>query len=384
MVKINADRAAVLRAALAAELVRDGSLHTPAWRAAFERVPRHVFLRRFFRTMPDGRHEAVNQNRPDWLELVYQDQAWATQLDGDDTVWDRAAASGPVRGTPTCSSTMPSLMARMLEALNIDDGHRVLEVGTGTGYNAALLAERLGSNAVTSVDVDAGLVAGAQAALAEAGCAPIVDAVDGTAGYPARAPYDRLLATCSVAHIPTAWLVQVRPGGEVLTYLYRELGGNLPVRLTIADDGSANGCFLTDQGYFMPARSHRGIDPTLRLAEAIHETGRTTPTAIRLDGPALFLAALLAPGVGRLDFHPAGGEPQTWLFHTDGSWACHNTEAMTVEQAGPTTLWDAVEQAYTLWTELDGPEHNRFGLTITPDGAHLLWLDSPQHKVAVL
>jgi methyltransferase of ATP-grasp peptide maturase system len=366
------------------QLAREGALHTPAWRSAFEQVPRHTFLPSFFRTTSDGRHEAIGHDHPDWLRFTYQDQAWATQLDGDDTAWDRAVASGPIHGIPTCSSTMPSLMALMLEELNLDNGHRVLEIGTGTGYNAALLAERLGSDAVTTVDVDAGLVAAAKAALAEAGYAPIVDAVDGTTGYPTRAPYDRLLATCSVAHIPTAWLAQVRPGGIILTYLYRELGGNLPVRLTVADDGSASGQFLTDWGYFMPARSHRGIDPILRLAEVVHEAGQTKPTMATLDGPALFLVALLTPGIVRLDFQPTGGEPQTWIFHIDGSWACYNSESLTVEQAGPTRLWDAVQRAYTTWTELDGPARNRFGLTISPSGAHLLWLDSPQHEVAVL
>jgi protein-L-isoaspartate(D-aspartate) O-methyltransferase len=343
-----------------------------------------VFLPRFFRTTPDGRHEAINQDNPDWLRLIYQDDAWATQLDGDDKAWDHAIASGPVHGTPTCSSTMPSLMALMLERLNLHDGHRVLEIGTGTGYNAALLAERLGSSSIASVDVDAGLVARAEAALADAGYHPVVDTVDGTTGYPARAPYDRLLATCSVAHVPSAWLAQVRPGGVILTYLYRELGGNIPVRLTVADDGSASGHFLTDWGYFMPARSHCGADPTLRLAEVVQETGQTMPTALTLDGPALFLAALLTPDIVRLDFHPTGGEPETWLFHTDGSWACHNTESMTVEQDGPTRLWEAVERAYSLWTELDGPGRDRFGLTVTPNGVHVLWLDSPQHRVVVL
>jgi protein-L-isoaspartate(D-aspartate) O-methyltransferase len=154
--------------------------------------------------------------------------------------------------------------------------------------------------------------------------------------------------------------------------------------LTVADDGSATGHFLTDWGYFMPARSHRGTDPTLRLAEVVQETGHTTPTTLTFDGPALFLAALLTPGIVRLDFQPTGREPQTWLFHTDGSWACYNTESMTVEQDGPIRLWEVVERAYTLWTELDRPGRNRFGLTVTPNGVHVLWLDSPQHRVVVL
>jgi protein-L-isoaspartate O-methyltransferase len=79
---------------------------------------------------------------------------------------------------------MPSLMAQMLEALDVRDEHRVLEIGTGTGYNAALLCHRLGSNNVVSIDIDATLVAVAKNRLAALGHHPTLVVGDGTAGLP--------------------------------------------------------------------------------------------------------------------------------------------------------------------------------------------------------
>jgi protein-L-isoaspartate O-methyltransferase len=89
-------------------------------------------------------------------------------------------------------------MARVLEDLELADGMRVLEVGTGTGYNAALLSHRLGAQHVHSVDIHPCLIAAARNRLANLGYHPRLAAVDGTAGWPDHAPYDRIIATCSV------------------------------------------------------------------------------------------------------------------------------------------------------------------------------------------
>ena len=77
---------------------------------------------------------------------------------------------------------MPSLMARMLEALDVRDGHRVLEIGTGTGYNAALLCHRLGACNVVSIDIDPTLIVATRKRLAGLGHHPTLVVGDGTAG----------------------------------------------------------------------------------------------------------------------------------------------------------------------------------------------------------
>lgn len=115
-------------------------------------MPRHVFTPEFYRPVSEDdyiRFVAVPPHSTGFLDAVYCDDVLVTQLDGDDQRWQQALVE-PVTGTPTSSSSQPSLIARMLEALDVQDGHRVLEVGTGNGYHAALLCHRLGEGRVVN------------------------------------------------------------------------------------------------------------------------------------------------------------------------------------------------------------------------------------------
>jgi protein-L-isoaspartate(D-aspartate) O-methyltransferase len=106
----------------------------------------------------------------------------------------------------------------MLDQLDAQPGERVLELGAGTGYNAALLAHLVGeSGHVTTLDVDDDLVEGARAHLAAAGITN-AEAVtrDGALGYAEGAPYDRIIATVGAHGVPHAWLQQLAPGGRLL------------------------------------------------------------------------------------------------------------------------------------------------------------------------
>lgn len=199
--------AARLRSRLVRALVRNGTLTDPTWRDAFLTVPRHVFLPRYFHQR-SGRWEAVDAGDEDWLTQIYADRVLVTQLDGDSSRWEAARVNGPVRGAPTCSSSMPTIMAVMLEALQVKENHRILEVGTGTGYNAALLCVRQGDHLVSTIDIDESLAGPAQRHLAECGLHPTCAVMDGVNGFPQSAPYDRILCTCAVPRIPLAWLDQ--------------------------------------------------------------------------------------------------------------------------------------------------------------------------------
>src|SRR5881227_2981162 len=106
-------------------MLRDGALTDPRWIEAFRRVPRHTFVPKFF-TPDTGGWAAIARGDGGWLARVYSDHVLVTQLDDDPSAWDRARRDGPVRGMPTCSSSMPTIMAIMLEELRTGFGHRLL------------------------------------------------------------------------------------------------------------------------------------------------------------------------------------------------------------------------------------------------------------------
>lgn len=149
-----------------------------------------------------------------WLDGIYADETLITQLDGR-TRADDIDGDSTVVGSATSSSTLPSLVLRMWQQLEVASGHRVLEVGTGTGRSTALGAHRLGGDRLTSIEYDPAVGRAAASALAAAGYAPRLVIGDGLRGDPdaSTGAHDRLIATCSVRYVPMAWLHQA-PAAE--------------------------------------------------------------------------------------------------------------------------------------------------------------------------
>src|SRR5262245_16043948 len=129
-------------------MIAEGALWSPRLIAAFRATPRHRFLDRVFQYLRKSnrwREVITRDPGPEELDLLYSDRALITHLSPQRAAEPRA---------PISSSSQPSLMAQMLEDLQPQPGHRTLEIGAGTGYNAALLACLVGPGNVTSVDVD--------------------------------------------------------------------------------------------------------------------------------------------------------------------------------------------------------------------------------------
>ncbi|MGQ0839644.1 methyltransferase domain-containing protein [Actinokineospora sp.] len=181
-------------AALVAALIEGGHLRSREWMKAFAATPRHLFTPEVITVTPLGYRTLSAADpgvRQEWLSAVYSDESLVTQ-DKPHAAGYLLPAGQPLR-VPTSSSTMPSLMARMLEVLDIGDDMRVLEVGTGTGYNAALLSHRLGDRQVVSIDIDPYLVDLAAQPLAHLAHTPTLLAGDGVYGAAEHGPYDRII-----------------------------------------------------------------------------------------------------------------------------------------------------------------------------------------------
>jgi len=373
-----------LRETMVDGLVSAGRLHSPSWIDAFARVPRHPFVREFFRQTQDlSGWEPVSATDPGAMAMIYSDTTWVTQLDNDPDRWHAARSSGePAHGTPSSSSTAPGLMAAMLEALEVRDEHRMLEIGTGSGYTAALLSNRLTSSLVASVEVDPVVAETARTALRACGFDPTVAVADGAAGHAAGGPYDRLIATCSVPDIPAAWIAQVRQDGMILASLHRDLGGGPLVLLRVDGPGHAEGRFLPTYGSFMSVRTSPPPNPAARLATALatEPAGAAARAAVIpaevLDSKDFgMIAALRLPGVASIGFDPDTG-PQRWLLADDGSWARFDELTGTVFQHGARRLWDEVEDVHDQWVQLGRPARGRIGLTVTDIGEHRFWVDN--------
>lgn len=353
-----------------ADLLRGrGDIRSPEWHRAVSGVPRHLFVPHVYQQDDSGAW--IEWDTKDHLDRAYAPTTLVTALD------DRRGYSEPVS-----SSTNPELMARMLETLDVRDSDRVLEIGTGTGYNAALLAHRLGDDRVFSVDVDPELIALARKRLAAAGYQPTVVAADGEAGLPEHAPFDRIIATCSVPAVPSAWAEQLAPGGSILVDLKLAISAGNLVHLHLGDDGTLNGRFVTRQASFMAMRhlNDRPV-PVPRVSMADGERSRLTDAPARpwTEPVVWFLAQLRGLPRGMVFgvlLDPETREPTAaTLASPDGSWARVSLADHTVAETGATSLWEPIEQTYRWWIDAGRPGWDRLGLTVDADGRNTVWLD---------
>jgi protein-L-isoaspartate(D-aspartate) O-methyltransferase len=257
-----AGTAARLRAEMVALLRERGSVSDPGVIAALETVPRHVFV-------PGSE-----------LAEAYGDQAIATHFRD---------------GVPTSSASQPTIVAIMLQQLRAPAGGAILEIGAGTGYNAALLATLVGpSGRVVTVDIDPAVAVEARAHLSEAGIGnALVVCGDGAMGRAGGGPYHGIIVTAGVADLAPAWIAQLRPGGRLVAPLSIR-GVPQSVALTLAGDGHLRSVAVCD-AMFMP------------LVGAMASTDRSQPVpgrdGVRVHAPAgtgvdtgQIAAALDAPG----------------------------------------------------------------------------------------
>jgi protein-L-isoaspartate(D-aspartate) O-methyltransferase len=344
------------------DLIRqDGVRLTPELAEAFGSVPRELFV-------PEGFHRRnggwVTPGDPDFLATVYRNDVLITKLNGD---------------VPISSSSQPSLMAIMLSALELRPGIRVLEIGAGTGYNAALMAA-LGTT-VTSVDVQEDVAARARAALARAGAAGVrVVAGDGYLGDPG-ATYDRIIVTVGIAGLSPHWFEQLAPDGLAIAPV--EHAGHHPV-LAVRPGDPVTAAVVCSSGFMSAAgplgARHAGSHP--RSAGTLPELA---PAAPARWSPPLDTSAYrdLWYAAGAWDRQATLATPADWdqahlvlLDGAGGSGAAVLPDG-SVAAGGPEA--DRCAAAATAlidrWLELDRPSMRdwRVGLALDGDPSAPIW-----------
>ena len=259
--------ASALRQVLVDELKSKGHINTSRVEAAFRAVPRHLFV----------------PGTP--LEEVYSDRVIPTKrLDGQ----------------VVSSSSQPAIMAIMLEQLGLEPGHKVLEIGAGTGYNAALIAHIVGETGrVVTVDIDEDIVASAREHLAAANFKEVqVVCADGGYGYADAALYDRIILTVGAPDLAPAWQEQLKPGGRLVLPLAIRGDQQLSVAFERTDEHLAS--LSVKACGFMMLRGVSAAAPT----ETKIQIGRE---------PGLFLDVAEAHSID-------AGKVYEWLMGTHADW----------------------------------------------------------------
>ncbi|MFJ6697552.1 methyltransferase domain-containing protein [Streptomyces sp. NPDC091272] len=365
------------------------------WEPSFRAVPRAGFLPELMWPFDMETQRSVPVLRS------ADPEAWLRYADSDVPVvtqWDDGKHSGTSPGrVATSSASMPSVVLRMLQDLAVEPGSRVLEIGTGTGWNAGLLAHRLGAGKVFSVEVDGAVAHRARAALKDAELPVTVVHGDGYLGLPEQAPFHRITATAGLRQIPVAWLRQCTAGAIVVApwgthYSNRDA----LLRLVVESGEYASGHFgapvefMKLRGQRMPEVVHRdyltgpvtdGDESGSELTEEefVGKQGSRWSTlqfALGLKVPDCFQSV-----------EPRARDSRVVRLYELGegrSWACaqfRDGRRTRVWQDGPRRLWDEVETAYRWWIDRGEPDHTRFGLTVTTEG-QFAWLDTPDSLLA--
>lgn len=366
------------RMQLVETLGHEGVIHTPAVRDAFLSVPREQFIERWYER--DGRTWNLCEKSgamEEWLNRIYQDDALITAINQHQL--------------PVSSSSQPSIMASMLEALDLHQGMRVLEIGTGTGYNAALMGKLVGeSGQVISIDIDVHLIEQAKQHLHDGGIRNVrVLAGDGLFGVEDDAPYDRIIATGGSSFLPSAWYEQLAPGGKLLLPLQGSLQESGLLLIEKEDEKRGNGIFLSTPVFFMSLYTVlQELRPYASMPPELMRQSVTGAILVRADDPLLpalqestfkwFLQWFWSlEGEVRMSpmRSPDGKEEllrmydacsHTLLFlkkRADGSWSGH--------LRGTDPLWAKIQQGHQRYQELGQPGREAFRVSVSKQEARL-------------
>jgi protein-L-isoaspartate(D-aspartate) O-methyltransferase len=323
---IEAASAEPLRHALVDQLIEQGCIRTGRVEEAMRAVRRHMFV----------------PQAP--LEKAYANATVDIKLDAG--------------GASISCASQPDIVAMMLEQLQVEPGHKILELGAGTGYNAGLLAHLAGATGhVTTIDVDDDIVDGARTSLAAAGIDNVTVILgDGALGHADNAPYDRIIATVGAHAVPHAWLDQLAPTGRLLTPLRlrgtvarsiafehhdgtwrsvsSEMNTFMPLRQGIADDPRRLVPVTPDGTVTLVTSGDQEVDAEA-LSNVLHQPASQAWTGVTFRGQEsaewleLWLACTMPNGLNRMPAKPQVIESGLLTAPYPSSTACFDQAALT-------------------------------------------------------
>ena len=184
-----------------------GFLVTKSVEKAFLEVRRHYFTPEIWEFGENGKwtRYKLNYKSPDedLLRKIYKDTSLNLMVED---------------GKVITTSSQPAVMAVMMEGVGLDKGDRVMEIGTGSGYNIGVMSKVVGNSGIAvSIEVNPGVYGFAKENLERAGIRNVhLWLGDGTFGLEKYAPYDKIVVTAATPVISDNWIAQMRIGGKLV------------------------------------------------------------------------------------------------------------------------------------------------------------------------
>jgi protein-L-isoaspartate O-methyltransferase len=368
---------------LVAGLYAAGAL-PPAYWHAFQAVDRAQFI-------PDRIWVGDDEDRDDTaVDRGSDPKAWAKAVYNASlpivTQFDDGTVKWPEQGyRPTSSASAPTVVAGMLDVLGVQPGDNVVEIGTGSGYNAALLSEIVGPDGqVTTVEIDADVAAEATARLDVGGYLHNVRVIigDGAITAPADRPWDRVIATAAVplGRLPYGWVEHTRSGGVIVAPMFADLTSDPLVRFGVGDDGTACGHADAELTVgFMHLRAERPARAALGAIAWDDDSAELIHTSADMWDPLhdqawRWAIAVAMPSCRYNTYQPGERSERRLILFKDpvsGSWTSihgpHDDGRLAVRQSGPRRLGDEALAAIRWFAQRGAPPLEAWRWDVGPD-----------------
>ncbi|WP_201296840.1 MULTISPECIES: methyltransferase domain-containing protein [unclassified Nocardiopsis] len=328
---------------------------TATIRDAFAAHPRHLFIPDM--VWPDATGLPLYRTAdPDrWTRLVYGSDSVTTQAND--------GGSGP-RNESSSSSSAPQVMADMIAAAGVDKGMRVLEIGTGTGWNAAILSSLVGEKgSVTSIEIDPGVAALARERLTGTGVT-----VRTAAEPPSGQVYDAVIATCAATRIPDGWFAAADGAVLVLPWSPHPAAHSTPIVALTVRENRGSGSFVREAAFMRDRTQRPGDLPFPGLGQKPAPAAALPVGSVELISSGMMTQLMfMMPGV-RLGtgLRPFRGEPGRIVWMGAGSAWAYVWPDGTVTSGGDRALGEELGEAYRLLQGFGLPGLGSFTLEADP------------------
>ncbi|MEL6461405.1 MAG: protein-L-isoaspartate(D-aspartate) O-methyltransferase [Cyanobacteria bacterium J06621_15] len=347
------------------ELREQGAIKSIEVEKAFNKVLRHKLIENFY--LPSCLKQPIvnhpDNPNPEHLKLIYANKSLITRISD---------------GKPSSSTSEPFLMANMLELLALSPILKVLEIGVGTGYNAALMSEIVEDQTlIFSVDIQEDVITQTKRLLSNAGY-PNINLVlrDGFFGIQEEAPFDRIVATVGTQDISPYWVAQLSTSGFMILPLYH--GGWNPLVKVRWQDGILTGKVVGISG-FMPFQGNEfSYNPS--LLNSIN----SFPAIEEFEELPLFHNLEAEPNNNILMWSafPIGFYYFIGIFYSNAIWGMKpagygfydeqdgiilfSPQKNCILLKGNRRLYERLQELYGIWLELGKPSLSDYDIKFVP------------------